>query len=586
MMKYDQGCRVMHKIIANCLKTFCEETFVGAKLDDDKRFELFANYCVIKSFYAEEIDAEAITSSEDDSGIDGICFIIDGEVATTASEAESILTRPKRNFPVDIYFIQSKTRDSYDRGEILKFGDGVCDFVSDTPQLPQGDFIKQQRAIFDLLVDNVSKITNGRANVYLKYVCASNNPIAKEIQATSDNIKKRVEATGYFNKVDFEFIGLQQIIQLWDRTRHSITAVIQTQKLSPYPEMPGVTEAYLAIVPLKDFVKNVLMDGDRKLRVHIFEENVRAFLGKENPVNKQIYATLVNPDAQKKFAILNNGVTIISPDVRVQNDKISIENYQIVNGCQTSNVLFENYDILLPDSTLTVKVIEATDPDVIADVVRATNSQSKVDETQFLSFTRLVRRLERYFSATEDNPGKETKLYFERRSGQYRDANVPKRRIFTIAETCRVVGAMFLRKPELAYRYPTRMISNLYDQLINDKNKEVIYYTAALSLYRFKLLMSNGRIDSKYAIYKWHILMILGYISNDKPMPSIQNKKIENFCKPIIATCSQSDDDCLALFNRAIEILNSVGLGETRDDIRSVAYTQRIVKYCNNLPTT
>lgn len=585
MSDYDQRWRTMHKIVANCLKTFCEETFVDSNLGEDKRFEFFANYCTIKSFYAEEIDAETITSDEDDAGIDGICFIIDGEIATTVTEAETILKRPKRNFPVDIYFIQSKTSDTYDRGEVLKFGDGVCDFVSDTPTLPQGDFIRQQKAIFDLLVENVSKISNGRANVYLKYVCTSNNSIAKEIEATRQNIISNVEATGYFNSVSFEFIGLQQIIQLWDKTRHAISAVIQTKKLSPYPEMPGVAEAYLAIVPLKDFVESVLMDSEGKLRVHIFEENVRAFLGKQNPVNKQIYGTLADPEAQKKFAILNNGITIISPDVRVQNDKISIENYQIVNGCQTSNVLFENYSLLLPDSTLTVKVIEATDPDVIADVVRATNSQSKVDETQFLSFTKLVRQLERYFAATEDVAGEETKLYFERRSGQYKDGGAPKRRVFSITETCRAVGAMFLRKPELAYRYPTKMITDLYDKLINEKNKEIIYYTAALALYRFKLLASNGRIDSKYSIYKWHILMILGFVANNKSMPSIQNKKVEGFCKPIIKVCSQSDDECIALFNKAIAVLDAVGLKESRDDIRSLAYTQSILQYCNNLPT-
>lgn len=150
--------------------------------------------------------------------------------------------------------------------------------------------------------------------------------------------------------------------------------------------MDGITEAYLAIVPLKAFVENVLMDSDHKLRMHIFEENVRAFLGNENPVNKQIKSTLESSPSQERFAILNNGITIISPDVKVQNDKISIDNYQIVNGCQTSNVLFDNYNLLSPTSMVTVKVIEATDPDVIADVVRATNSQSKVDETQFSCF--------------------------------------------------------------------------------------------------------------------------------------------------------------------------------------------------------
>ncbi len=574
----------MHKIVANYLKTFCEEMLVDAAKDEGKRFELFSNYCVIKSFYAEEIDAETITSDEDDAGIDGICFIIDGEIATTVQEAEDILRRPKRNVPVDIYFIQSKTSDSYDRGEILKFGDGVCDFVSDNPQLPQGDFIKQQKAIFDLLVDNVSKIANGRANVYMKYVCTSNNAIAAEIEATRVNIIQNVESTGFFHKVDFQFVGLDQIIQLWDKTRNSICAIIPTKQLSPYPEMPGVTEAYLAVVPLKAFVENVLMDGAKKLRVHIFEENVRAFLGSQNSVNKQICDTLADIEAQKKFAILNNGITIISPDVRVQNDKISIENYQIVNGCQTSNVLFENYDLLIPESCITIKVIEATDTDVIADVVRATNSQTKVDETQFLSFAKVVRQLERYFASTEDIAGEETKLYFERRNGQYKDAGVAKRRIFTITETCRAVGAMFLRKPDLAYRYPTKMISDLHEKLINEKNKEIIYYTAALVLYRFKLLTSNGRIDSKYSIYKWHILMILSYVASDKAMPSIQNKKVEGFCKKIIKICSQSDDECIALFNKAIAVLDVVGLKDSRDDIRSQAYTQSIIQYCNNMP--
>lgn len=141
---------------------------------------------------------------------------------------------------------------------------------------------------------------------------------------------------------------------------------------------------------------------------------------------------------------------------------------------------------------------------------------------------------------------------------------------------------MFLRKPELAYRYPTKMIADLYDKLINEKNKEIIYYTATLALYRFKLLTSNGRIDSRYSIYKWHILMILSFVANDKPMPSIQNKKVEGFCKSIIKVCSQSDDECIALFNKAIAVLNAVGLKDSRDDIRSLAYTQSILRYCNN----
>jgi hypothetical protein len=38
---------------------------------------------------------------------------------------------------------------------------------------------------------------------------------------------------------------------------------------------------------------------------------------------------------------MNNGVTIIARDLRRTAQKFFIEDYQIVNGCQTSHVLFE-----------------------------------------------------------------------------------------------------------------------------------------------------------------------------------------------------------------------------------------------------
>ena len=71
------------------------------------------------------------------------------------------------------------------------------------------------------------------------------------------------------------------------------------------------------------------------------------------------------------------------------------------------------------------------------------------------------------------------------------------------------------------------------------------------------------------------IYQIAGYLTH------LKNKKIEAFCKKIIKVCSQSDDEWIALFNRAIAVLEAVGLKESRDDIRSVAYTQSILQYCN-----
>jgi len=85
----------------------------------------------------------------------------------------------------------------------------------------------------------------------------------------------------------------------------------------------------------------VLIDKNDKLRQRIFEENVRDFIGLESEVNAEIADTLKDGLKQKRFGILNNGITIISPDVKVAGLDIYLRDFQIVNGCQTSNVLYE-----------------------------------------------------------------------------------------------------------------------------------------------------------------------------------------------------------------------------------------------------
>lgn len=124
------------------MKTFCEENGISKQAKEDKQFEYFANYCVIRSFYPEDFDPELITTDDaDDTGVDGICFLIDGELVTTINEAQDIFNRPKRNISVTIYLMQSKTSESFDKGEILKFGQGAVDLVTDHSELPQRDFI-------------------------------------------------------------------------------------------------------------------------------------------------------------------------------------------------------------------------------------------------------------------------------------------------------------------------------------------------------------------------------------------------------------------------------------------------------------
>ena len=304
-------------------------------------------------------------------------------------------------------------------------------------------------------------------------------------------------------------------------------------------------------------------------------------MGDENSVNDSIKKTILNKEKFDKFAVYNNGITIISPDVKMQSNRISFENYQVVNGCQTSNVLFSCKDEIDENAMITIRIIEATDPDIIADIVRATNSQSKVDENQFLSFSPFVRRLEKYFETTEDVTGKEVKLYFERRNGQYRNLGIPKKKVFSIGEVSRAAGSTFLLVPDLASRYPNKFVKEKSEQLFNEKNKEEAFYAASLIDYRFKQLSTRGKILNKYAIYKWHILTLFGFIATSTNPPSLQNKKnVTAYANKIIKICCD-ESAYTKTFERAVEIIEEIGLRKDRDEVRSAAYANLVKKYCH-----
>ncbi len=85
----------------------------------------------------------------------------------------------------------------------------------------------------------------------------------------------------------------------------------------PSQKAPEIEEGYVVTVKAKDFIEQILTDANGRLRQRIFEENVRDFIGIHGEINTEMAATLQDSVKQKRFGVLNNGITIISPDIRV-----------------------------------------------------------------------------------------------------------------------------------------------------------------------------------------------------------------------------------------------------------------------------
>jgi hypothetical protein len=100
-----------------------------------------------------------------------------------------------------------------------------------------------------------------------------------------------------------------------------------------------------------------------------------------NAVNLKIEETLKS-DNPHLFSVLNNGVTIVANEIKISGDKCTLFDFQIVNGCQTSNILYQNRILdTLSNMNIPIKLI-ATDDDIKSKITVSTNSQTAVKKEQ------------------------------------------------------------------------------------------------------------------------------------------------------------------------------------------------------------
>lgn len=543
----------MHRIIKTHLQSFVSSFSLEAE-DEATQFEKFATYCVIAGRFGGGFDLDDIVTGPGDEGIDGVAIVMDEAVSTSIEDVQTAFATPRRNHDVDAVFIQAKRSEGFDLGDFLKFKEGVHRFATATPYTPQDDVLIEARGMFDAVLEQVPKLRHGRPSLIARFVTTGiyQNPDA--LETALREFRAQVDALGVFHEVDIKFVDRDELTRLWVGTYSGIEASLPTFSQAALPNIAGIDEAYLAVVKASDFVNNVLTTEDGNLRTQVFEENVRSFLGLDNPVNHSIAATLAS-ESSSRFPVLNNGITIVSPDVRLQGNTLHLSNFQIVNGCQTSNVLFENR-AALGDVMVNIKVVETQMEDVFSELVRATNSQTTVADTQFLSLRPIVRKVEQYFNTYD---GVEGRLYLERRDRQYVGQDIPNTRIFSLQNAAKCVAAMICGRPELASRYPKQMYDELASVIFADDAKEIVFYASCVTMYRFSLLVSNNTIPQNLKRFKWHMLPVIWVMINGKNPPPLNSKEIERQAQKVIQVMGQHGAAANDVFNKVAHICNSVG---------------------------
>jgi len=335
--------------------------------------------------------------------------------------------------------------------------------------------------------------------------------------------------------------------------------------------VPGVKEAHLGFLPASEFLKLIQDDGGEIIS-GLFYDNVRDWLD-SNPVNDEIRITL-GSSTRARFVLMNNGITIIARNLQPVGNKFLIEDFSIVNGCQTSHVLFGEKDKIDESVMVPIRLIGTQDEDIINDIIRATNRQTEVKAEQFYALQEFSKALELFCQAFPDPH----KLYYERRTRQYHRLPIEKTRIITPANMIKAYAAMFLGDPHRTTRNYSALKAKVGDEIFVKGHRMEPYYTAAFALYKLEYLFRTGRLEAKYKPARFHILLAARILANNADLPAINSHEMARYCGVIMEKLwdQSSVDD---LLTAAALVIDVVAAGDfNRDNIRSEPFTSKVIK--------
>lgn len=151
----------------------------------------------------------------------------------------------------------------------------------------------------------------------------------------------------------------------------------------------------------KGIITNVFAESINKLYSArhddgLFAQNLRTFIA-----NKKVDDAISNSirSTPADFWLKNNGITIACEHFNVDGYKIVLYNFSIINGCQTATKIGKS--VIDPDFVLPCKIIRENEPQKMADLAEAANSQKPIQDRDLKSNAPEQLALKREFEKQE-----------------------------------------------------------------------------------------------------------------------------------------------------------------------------------------
>lgn len=325
-------------------------------------------------------------------------------------------------------------------------------------------------------------------------------------------------------------------------------------------ENPKV-DAYFAIMP-----GNILAKIYEQYKQTLLEGNVRLFLQKTNKVNRQICKTI--KERPEMFFSFNNGISATAKNIEFGSGGsktapyiTKITDLQIVNGGQTTASIASMQDCDLSKVFVPMKISVIKDEqdysEIVKEISTSANSQTAIKRSDFLSGDEFLKGLEN-ISRTETEPTTQTRWYFERKRGQYRNeasnlfgyektifnSTYPKTQVLGKADVAKY-ALLWDMRPYQACKSKEIVAVTYFSGLREDTEVKIDgeYYRNIVSLYLLYSYVNNYVKESFRNLYGTYsnritnyIISSIAYLTNKEFNLAYiwKNKKVKSGLKSVI----------------------------------------------------
>lgn len=573
-------------VLEGFVKDFAESRGLS-HLTPHALFEAFAASAIFRKFHQcdiADIEDGVLVGGEGDGGLDAIAILVNGRSVRTEEDVRFFLDVHRR-LEVEFIFVQAKSSAGFNSRDIGNFAFGVEQFFASViGSEPKVEFRSEIQQLINLTRDIYDQSIQMQDNpkCFLYYSTAGKWKAAPNPAGRLSDGKARLSQLNIFSSVGATPVDGELLKAIYRELERGVVKEVEFSRTAVFPRIRGVDDAYIGLLRGDEFIELVSTD-DGDLNRELFFDNVRDFQG-HNSVNNEIDHTLSSENLRRNFPLLNNGVTIVARDLNRRGDAFTISDFQIVNGCQTTHILFQNKsNIINADTFIPVKLVATSDRQVITEVIKATNRQTAVLPEALESLTPFHRELEDFYSIRESPREPSERIYYERRSKQYARDNISSKNIVSLTAQIKSFIGMFLNEPHSHPRYYGELLRAYEGRLFANDHKPDPYYASGIALLTIEDWLNSRPAGRELRSYRYQLLMLLRVSISGQQIPKLNSNKISEYSLEIVNALrdfKRRDAEC----KQAVELLRSAltkfgeRRGERNPPHRLRAFTEQLIQ--------